>query len=73
MNIGARGDRPIREATSGRLEIRLFPANQLGSDTELLPQVRSGGVSSSTNRHRSLPPGAERGHREHRLRIRRLR
>ncbi|WP_446482518.1 hypothetical protein [Bradyrhizobium sp. CAR08] len=25
----------IREATSGRLEIRLFPANQLGSDTEL--------------------------------------
>lgn len=34
----------IREATSGRLEIRLFPANQLGSDTELLTQVRSGGV-----------------------------
>ena len=34
----------IREATSGRLEIKLFPANQLGSDTELLTQVRSGGV-----------------------------
>ena len=34
----------IREATSGRLEIRLFPANQLGSDTDLLSQVRSGGV-----------------------------
>jgi len=34
----------IREATNGRLEIRLFPANQLGSDTDLLSQVRSGGV-----------------------------
>lgn len=34
----------IREATSGRLDIKLFPANQLGSDTDLLSQVRSGGV-----------------------------
>lgn len=34
----------IREATSGRLEIKLFPQNQLGSDTDLLAQVRSGGV-----------------------------
>src|SRR5690349_24855625 len=34
----------IREATSGQLEIKLFPANQLGSDTELLTQVRNGGV-----------------------------
>jgi len=34
----------IREATGGRLEISLFPANQLGSDTDLLAQVRSGGV-----------------------------
>lgn len=34
----------IRIATGGRLEIRLFPANQLGSDTDLLSQVRSGGV-----------------------------
>lgn len=34
----------IREATKGRLEIRLFPANQLGSDTDLLSQVRNGGV-----------------------------
>src|SRR4051812_38361026 len=34
----------IREATDGKLEIRLFPANQLGSDTDLLSQVRSGGV-----------------------------
>jgi tripartite ATP-independent transporter DctP family solute receptor len=34
----------IREGTGGRLEIKLFPANQLGSDTELLTQVRNGGV-----------------------------
>ena len=34
----------IRAATGGRIEIRLFPANQLGSDPDLLGQVRSGGV-----------------------------
>lgn len=34
----------ILEATHGRLEIRLFPTNQLGSDTDLLAQVRNGGV-----------------------------
>jgi len=34
----------IREATGGRVAFRLFPANQLGSDTDLLAQVRSGGV-----------------------------
>jgi TRAP-type C4-dicarboxylate transport system substrate-binding protein len=34
----------IRMATGGRLDIKLFPANQLGSDTDLLTQVRRGGV-----------------------------
>lgn len=34
----------IREATGGRLDIRLFPGNQLGSDTDLLSQVRMGAV-----------------------------
>ena len=34
----------IREATKGRVEIGLFPANQLGSDTDLLSQLRSGGI-----------------------------
>lgn len=34
----------IRDATGGQLQIRLFPADQLGSDTDLLSQVRSGGV-----------------------------
>ncbi|MBV8522746.1 MAG: TRAP transporter substrate-binding protein [Acetobacteraceae bacterium] len=34
----------IRDASGGKLDIKLFPANQLGSDTDLLSQVRSGGV-----------------------------
>lgn len=34
----------IREATGGRLEIRVFPASQLGSDSDQLTQVRNGGV-----------------------------
>lgn len=34
----------IREASSGRVNIKLFPANQLGSDTDLLAQVRNGSV-----------------------------
>lgn len=34
----------IREASNGRLDIKLFPANQLGSDTDLLSQVRNGSV-----------------------------
>ncbi|WP_018259994.1 TRAP transporter substrate-binding protein [Methylobacterium sp. WSM2598] len=34
----------IRDATGGRVEIKLFPANQLGSDTDLLAQVRNGSV-----------------------------
>jgi tripartite ATP-independent transporter DctP family solute receptor len=34
----------IREATGGRLEFRFFPASQLGSDTDLLSQVRGGGT-----------------------------
>ena len=45
VNVRARQahDR-IREATSGRVDIKLFPANQLGSDTDLLSQVRNGSV-----------------------------
>jgi tripartite ATP-independent transporter DctP family solute receptor len=34
----------IREASGGRIDMKLFPANQLGSDTDLLAQVRNGGV-----------------------------
>ena len=34
----------IRTATAGRVEINLFPANQLGSDTDLISQLRFGAV-----------------------------
>ena len=34
----------IGKATGGRLSIKLFPNNQLGSDTDLISQVRAGGV-----------------------------
>ncbi|GGF70914.1 ABC transporter substrate-binding protein [Azorhizobium oxalatiphilum] len=34
----------VLKASNGRLDIKVFPANQLGSDTDLLAQVRSGGV-----------------------------
>ncbi|TGD96763.1 TRAP transporter substrate-binding protein [Methylobacterium nonmethylotrophicum] len=34
----------IREASGGRMELRFFPASQLGSDTDLITQVRSGGI-----------------------------
>lgn len=51
----------IREGTAGRLDIRLFPANQLGSDTDLLSQVRAGGVelfNLSTSILATLVPAA---------------
>lgn len=48
----------IREATNGRLEISLFPANQLGSDTDLLSQVRSGGVEFFNQSSSILAPAA---------------
>ncbi|GJE60708.1 TRAP transporter substrate-binding protein [Methylobacterium trifolii] len=34
----------IREASGGRMELKFFPASQLGSDTDLITQVRSGGI-----------------------------
>ncbi len=34
----------IAKASGGRLTMKLFPNNQLGSDTDLISQVRAGGV-----------------------------
>lgn len=34
----------IREQTGGRLELQVFPSAQLGSDTDMLSQVRSGAL-----------------------------
>jgi TRAP-type transport system periplasmic protein len=49
INIAAQkaADR-IREESGGRLEIRLFPNNQLGGDTDMLSQVRSGALEFYT-------------------------
>jgi len=38
----------ILQNTGGRVEIRLFPNNQLGSDTDVLSQLRSGAVELFT-------------------------
>jgi tripartite ATP-independent transporter DctP family solute receptor len=34
----------ILEATDGRVEVKVFPSSQLGSDTDMLSQIRSGAV-----------------------------
>ena len=38
----------IAVATDGRVELRIFPSNQLGSDTDTLGQVRAGAVEFFT-------------------------
>ena len=49
MNVRAReaADR-IREESKGRLEIQIFPNNQLGGDTDMLSQLRSGALEFFT-------------------------
>jgi TRAP-type transport system periplasmic protein len=49
MNIRAREmAAAIREETSGALDLQIFPSSQLGSDTDTLSQIRSGGVEFFT-------------------------
>lgn len=38
----------IRTETNGRVDIQIFPSNQLGSDTDMLSQLRSGGIEFFT-------------------------
>jgi tripartite ATP-independent transporter DctP family solute receptor len=38
----------IKAETNGRFDLQIFPNNQLGSDTDMLSQVRSGGVELFT-------------------------
>jgi len=38
----------IKTETNGRVDIQVFPNNQLGSDTDVLSQLRSGGVEFFT-------------------------
>jgi tripartite ATP-independent transporter DctP family solute receptor len=49
LNIRAQeaADR-IRKESNGRVDIKIFPNNQLGGDTDMLQQVRSGGIDFFT-------------------------
>jgi tripartite ATP-independent transporter DctP family solute receptor len=38
----------IKAETKGRFELQIFPNNQLGSDTDMLSQIRSGGIEFFT-------------------------
>src|SRR6201991_74905 len=38
----------IKAETDGRVDVQVFPNNQLGSDTDVLSQLRSGGVEFFT-------------------------
>jgi tripartite ATP-independent transporter DctP family solute receptor len=38
----------IKTETQGRFDLQIFPNNQLGSDTDMLSQIRSGGVEFFT-------------------------
>ena len=38
----------IKAETNGRVDIQIFPSNQLGSDTDMLSQLRSGGIEFFT-------------------------
>jgi TRAP-type transport system periplasmic protein len=49
MNVRAREmAAAIRQDTNGRFELQIFPSSQLGSDTDTLSQLRSGGVEFFT-------------------------
>ena len=39
----------IKERTNGQVEIQVFPASQLGSDADMLSQLRSGGIDFFMN------------------------
>jgi hypothetical protein len=49
MNVRAREmAAAIKAETNGRFDLQVFPNNQLGSDTDMLSQIRSGGVEFFT-------------------------
>src|SRR3984885_13601012 len=38
----------IKSETNGRVDLQIFPNNQLGADTDMLSQIRSGGIEFFT-------------------------
>ena len=64
----------IKEKTSGKLEIQVFPNNQLGSDTDMLSQLRSGALEFFTlSGPDPVDPGAGRLDQRRGLRLQGLR
>lgn len=47
VRVGQAAER-IRAATNGRFDLQIFPAGQLGTDTDMLSQVRSGAIDFYT-------------------------
>lgn len=45
----SRAAEQVKAETDGRFELRLFPANQLGADADMLSQLRSGGLECFLN------------------------
>ena len=75
LNIRAQeaADRIAKE-TNGRVEITIFPNNQLGGDTDMLAQVRNGGITFFTpSALVDGDVGARGRHQRRGLRLRRLR
>ena len=49
MNVRAKEmSAAIKAETNGRFDLQIFPNNQLGSDTDMLSQIRSGGLEFFT-------------------------
>jgi tripartite ATP-independent transporter DctP family solute receptor len=49
LNVRAREmSAAIKAETNGRFDLQIFPSSQLGSDTDMLSQIRSGGVEFFT-------------------------
>jgi tripartite ATP-independent transporter DctP family solute receptor len=49
INVRAREmSAAVKQETNGRVDIQIFPSSQLGSDTDMLSQIRSGGVEFFT-------------------------
>ncbi len=49
LNVRAREmSAAIKAETNGRFDLQVFPSSQLGSDTDMLSQIRSGGVEFFT-------------------------
>lgn len=53
----------VAERTEGKVEIEIFPAGQLGSDTEIVEQIQIGSV------HMGIPPTAKLGNFEPRMQL----